>query len=226
MAVRVLLCDDQAMVRAGFRKLLEPEPDIDVVADVDDVRLVLPTCQRVAPDVVVTETRLRGVDTTGVVCRLCTGEAGVPPVPKVMMLSSTDQDAVVAAALRAGAVGYALKSQSSEELAAAIRHVAAGEGLLAPSVTRRFLRHFAALVPAEAPQTPYAPLSQREVDVLRLLAEGLSNAEIAAVLGVGDATVKSHVSRLLTKLGLRDRVQAAAFAYRSGVVRLAPDPQA
>ncbi len=176
-------------------------------------------CSQLVPDVVVTELYLRGMSVADTVSRW---RRAATPAPRVMILSSVEDDHEVAGALRAGAHGYALKNQSLLMLAEHIRDVAAGEGALAPSVIRRFLSKFATLVPADDVTVDGAVLSTREIEVLRLLANGMSNAEIATALGVGGATVKSHVSRLLTKLGLRDRVQAAAFAYRSGIVQLIP----
>jgi DNA-binding NarL/FixJ family response regulator len=211
----VLLCDDQVLVRGGFSSLLRSEGGIDVVGQLDDIELVLPTCRRTEPDVVITEIALKGRPVAPLISSL---RLDLRIAPKVMVLSAVDEDEAVVTALRAGAVGYLLKSQSVHAVADAIRWVAAGEAVLAPSVTRRLLPHLAALIPAAELEAASGELSRREVDVLRLLAEGMSNTEIARALGVGDATVKSHVSHLLNKLQLRDRVQAAVFAHRSGIV--------
>src|SRR6266550_2129976 len=195
MTLRLLLCDDENLTRIGFRKLLEAYDGLEVVGEVDRPGILLAATRRLRPDVVITEAELSGVP----------------------------NEDLVASVLRAGAAGYALKSQSMEELVFGIRAVGAGEALLAPAVTRPFLRHFATYSrPADGGMVRDC-LTQRELDVLRLLAEGMSNIEIARLLSLGGATVKSHVSHILTKLDLRDRVQAAVFAYRSGLVPI-PSP--
>ncbi len=220
MTLRLLLCDDENLTRIGFRKLLEAYDGLEVVGEVDRPGILLAATRRLRPDVVITEAELSGVPIPDLVAEVL-DDAADPP--KVLVLSSRQNEDVVASVLRAGAAGYALKSQSMEELVFGIRAVGAGEALLAPAVTRPFLRHFATYSrPADGGMVRDC-LTQRELDVLRLLAEGMSNIEIARLLSLGGATVKSHVSHILTKLDLRDRVQAAVFAYRSGLVPI-PSP--
>ncbi|TFV60803.1 response regulator transcription factor [Geodermatophilus sp. DF01-2] len=216
MSIRVVLVDDQAMVRTGLRMVLAAEPDIEVVGEAADgvagVRVV--TEQR--PDVVLLDVRMPGVDGLEAARRIVAAELPT----KVVVLTTFDEDEYVAAALRAGVSGFLLKVAPPEDLVAAVRTVAAGQGLLDPAVTLRVIETFAA-TPAPGPQRAgaLAQLTERETDVLALVAAGLSNAEIAARLYLGEATVKTHVSRVLLKLGLRDRVQAVAFAYERGLVR-------
>ncbi|GAA2100210.1 response regulator transcription factor [Streptomyces albiaxialis] len=214
--VRVLIADDQAMVRQGFTVLLDAEPGIRVVGQAEDGHAALARCAELAPDVVLMDIRMPGLGGIDATRRL--KESGDPAV-KVLVLTTFDLDEYVYEALRAGASGFLLKDASAAELAHAVRVVAAGEALLAPSVTRRLIAEFARL-----PGTPSVPpgraadLTERETEVLALVARGLSNAEIAARLVVAEQTVKTHVSRILVKLGLRDRTQAAVFAYESRLV--------
>ncbi|WNV76106.1 response regulator transcription factor [Geodermatophilus sp. DSM 44513] len=216
MTIRVVLVDDQAMVRTGLRMVLAAEPDIEVVGEAADgaagVRVV--TEQR--PDVVLLDVRMPGVDGLEAARRIAA--ADLPT--RVVVLTTFDEDEYLAAALRAGVSGFLLKVAPPEDLVAAVRTVAAGHGLLDPAVTLRVIETVAA-APAPDPERvgALARLTERETDVLALVAAGLSNAEIAARLFLGEATVKTHVSRVLLKLGLRDRVQAVAFAYESGLVR-------
>lgn len=215
MTLRLLLCDDQNLTRTGFRKLLESADDLEVVGEVDRPAILLPAARRLQPDVVITESELSGVPVPALVAQM----VDLPGLsPKVLVLSSTQNEEVVAAVLRAGATGYALKSQSVDELVRAIRAVGNGEAPLAPGVTGPLLRHFATYHRIVDCLSAGAVLTAREMDVLRLLAEGMSNVEIARLLSLGEATVKSHVSHILAKLELRDRVQATVFAYRSGLV--------
>ncbi len=215
MTIRVVLVDDQAMVRTGLRMVLAAEPDIEVVGEAADgaagVRLVTET----APDVVLLDIRMPGMDGLEAARRIIA--ADLPT--RVVVLTTFDEDEYVAAALRAGVSGFLLKVAPPEDLVVAVRTVAAGQGLLDPAVTLRVIESFAA-APAPDPIRAAAlgQLTDRETDVLALLAAGLTNAEIAARLYLGEATVKTHVSRLLLKLGLRDRVQAVAFAYESGLI--------
>jgi DNA-binding NarL/FixJ family response regulator len=215
MSIRVVLVDDQAMVRTGLRMVLAAEPDIEVVGEAADgasgVRVVAET----VPDVVLLDIRMPGMDGLEAARRILA--ADLPT--KVVVLTTFDEDEYVAAALRAGVSGFLLKVAPPEDLVVAVRTVAAGQGLLDPAVTLRVIESFAA-APAPDPVRAgaLAQLTDRETDVLSLLAAGLSNAEIAARLYLGEATVKTHVSRLLLKLGLRDRVQAVAFAYESGLI--------
>jgi DNA-binding NarL/FixJ family response regulator len=215
VSIRVLLADDQALVRTGFRLILEAEPDLEIVGEAGDGQEALEAARRLRPDVVLMDIqmpRLGGLEATPRVVREVGGRT------RVLILTTFEQDDYVFEALRAGASGFLLKNAPAEELVHAVRIVAAGEALLAPSVTRRLIEEFARR-PAPPGQDPrLASLTERELDVLRLLAGGLSNAEIAGQLFLGEGTVKTHVSHLLGKLGLRDRVQAVVFAYESGLV--------
>lgn len=211
MSVRVLLADDQALVRTGFRKILESEPDIEVIAEAADGLEAVDAALLHRPDVVVMDIRMPNLDGIAAARRL----AGRT---RVLILTTFDLDEYVYDALRAGASGFLLKDAPADELVRAIRVVAAGEALLSPSVTRRLIEDFARR-PGTAGRPPsFDELTPRELEVLKLVARGLSNAEIAAELVVGDATVKTHVARILQKLDLRDRVQAVVLAYETGVV--------
>jgi DNA-binding NarL/FixJ family response regulator len=213
MTINVLVVDDQEVVRAGFAALLGTQPDLAVVGVAPDGRTAVTLCETTRPDVVLMDVRMPimdGIEAT----RHITG-AATPP--RVLMLTTFDLDEHVYDALIAGASGFLLKDVSAERLFDAVRVVASGEALLAPSITRRLIGEFTRLRPrASAPSL--AALTPRETEVLRLVAEGLSNPEIAARLTVGEETVKSHVSRILHKLHLRDRVQAVVTAYESGLV--------
>ena len=218
-AVRVVLADDQEMVRAGLRMLVDFQPDLEVVGEAADGLEAVEVVTRLRPDVVLMDVRMPRCDGIEAARRVL---ASVPDVA-VVVLTTFDEDASLAEALRAGVSGFLLKTAPPEQLLHAIRTVAAGNGLLDPAVT---LRVIAASAKSPAPD-PVASgrlstLTQRETDVLRLVAEGLTNAEIAAALFLGEATVKTYLSRMLTKLDLRDRVQAVAFAFRSGLVPLHP----
>ena len=215
MTVRVVLVDDQAMVRTGLRMVLAAEPDIDVVGEAADGASGLRVVTELKPDVVLLDVRMPGMDGLEAARRILA--ADLPT--RVIILTTFDEDEYVAAALRAGVSGFLLKVGPPEDLVVAVRTVAAGQGLLDPAVTLRVIESFAAAPspdPVRAGQL--TQLTEREVDVLGLVAAGLTNGEIAARLYLGEATVKTHVSRVLLKLGLRDRVQAVAFAYESGLV--------
>jgi DNA-binding NarL/FixJ family response regulator len=217
MTIRVLVVDDEELVRTGLRLILDAEPDIGVVGTASDGRQAVAEVRRLCPDVVLMDIRMPGLDGLEATRRILT-EPEVPPC-KVVILTTFDVDEHVYEALRAGASGFLLKDVPADQLAHAIRVAAAGEALLAPSVTRRLIAAFARpSAPAPVPVAGLSELTPREVEVLTLLAEGLSNAEIAARLFVGEATVKTHVARILTKLGVRDRVQAVIAAFRSGLV--------
>jgi DNA-binding NarL/FixJ family response regulator len=217
VTIRVLVVDDEELVRTGLRLILDAEPDIGVVGTASDGRQALAEVRRLCPDVVLMDIRMPGLDGLEATRRILT-EPDVPPC-KVVILTTFDVDEHVYEALRAGASGFLLKDVPADQLAHAIRVAAAGEALLAPSVTRRLIAAFARpAAPAPVPVTGLGDLTPREVEVLTLLAEGLSNAEIATRLFVGEATVKTHVARILTKLGVRDRVQAVIAAFRSGLV--------
>ncbi|MFC0599413.1 response regulator [Streptomyces palmae] len=222
MTIRVLIADDQMMVRQGFTVLLNAEPDLEVVGQAVDGNDAVRQVAELAPDVVLMDIRmpeLGGIEATR---RITThGPDGLPAAVKVLVLTTFDLDEYVYEALRAGASGFLLKDASAEELAHAVRVVAAGEALLAPAVTKRLIAEFSRMSPA--PRTPLrdrvGDLTERETEVLSLIAQGMSNAEIAARLVLAEQTVKTHVSRILVKLGLRDRTQAAVFAYETGLVR-------
>ena len=215
MTIRVVLVDDQAMVRTGLRMVLAAEPDLEVVGEAADGEAGVRAVTALRPDVVLMDVRMPGVDGLEAARRIIA--ADLPT--RVVVLTTFDEDEYVAAALRAGVSGFLLKVAPPEDLVAAVRTVAAGQGLLDPAVTLRVIESFAA-APAPDPvrSAALAALTERETDVLALVAAGLSNAEIAGRLYLGEATVKTHVSRVLLKLGLRDRVQAVAFAYESGLV--------
>ncbi|MEV8555957.1 response regulator transcription factor [Streptomyces sp. NPDC051917] len=219
MAIRVLLVDDQPLLRTGFRMILEAEQDIAVVGEAGDGLQALDQVRALQPDVVLMDIRMPrmdGVEAT----RQITGPDRSGPA-KVLVLTTFDLDEYVVEALRAGASGFLLKDAPANELVQAIRVVAAGEAMLAPSITRRLLDKYATHLPSGEEPVPDTlnTLTDREVEVLKLVARGLSNAEIAAALFVSETTVKTHVGHVLTKLGLRDRVQAAVYAYESGLVR-------
>jgi DNA-binding NarL/FixJ family response regulator len=214
--IRVLLADDQAMVRAGFRLILSAEADITVVGEAADGAEAVTAARRLHPDVTLMDVRMPRLDGIAATRRLTAED---PAVTRVVVLTTFDVDSHVYDALRAGASGFLLKNAPPEELVAAIRLVAAGGALLDPAVTRRVIEEFArSPAPGPAP-AEVATLTERELEVLQLVAQGLSNAEIAATLVVSEATVKTHVARMLGKLQLRDRVQAVVYAYERGLVR-------
>ena len=219
MAITVLVVDDQEMVRAGFGALLNAQPDIEVVGQAGDGAQAVELAAELKPDVILMDVRMPVLDGLAATqCILAGSTPGEPP--RVVMLTTFDLDDYVYAALRAGASGFLLKHSTPDELAAAVRVVAAGDALLAPSVTRRLVEDFARAQPV-VPTTPVR-LTPRETDVLRLVARGLSNRQIAAELVLAEQTVKTHVSNILTKLDLRDRAQAVVYAYESGVVTPGP----
>jgi DNA-binding NarL/FixJ family response regulator len=211
--IRVAVVDDQALVRAGFRMILEAEDDMTVVGEAGDGRDAVELVARARPDVVLMDIRMPVMDGVEATARITTYEG-----PRVLMLTTFDLDDYVYAALRAGASGFLLKDTPPELLVDAVRVVAAGEALLAPSVTRRLIEEFARR-PAPTGAVPGVDqLTEREVEVLRLMARGRSNGEIAEQLYLGETTVKTHVGRILTKLAVRDRVQAVVAAYECGLV--------
>ncbi|MFG3378909.1 response regulator [Streptomyces sp. NPDC047999] len=216
MTIRVLIVDDQAMVREGFSVLLNAMPDIEVVGEAVNGREAIGRVAELAPDVVLMDIRMpemNGIEAT----REITAADGAA---KVLVLTTFDLDEYVYQALRAGASGFLLKDASARQLAEGVRVVAQGEALLAPTVTRRLITEFSRLaeVPRPVALTQIGDLTERETEVLVLIAQGLSNAEIAAHLVVAESTIKTHVSRVLVKLGLRDRTQAAVFAYEARLV--------
>ncbi len=214
--IRVLLVDDEAMVRVGLRMVLSAEPDVEVVGEADNGAAAETLALEVQPDVVLMDVRMPGVDGLEGARRVL----AAVPTTRVVMLTTFDEDTYVEAALRAGASGFLLKVAPPERLIDAVRTVAGGGGLLDPAVTLRVISSFAAAPASRSrPATELAALTEREKDVLSLIARGMSNAEIAGELFLGEATVKTHVSGVLGKLGLRDRVQAVVAAYESGLVR-------
>ncbi len=215
MSLRVLIADDQALVRAGFRMILESEADLEVVGEAADGREALAEAGRLQPDVVLMDVRMPELDGIEAARQLLADDGSA----KVVMLTTFDLDEYVYEALRAGASGFLLKDVPPEQLIAGIRAVASGDALLAPSVTRRVIEAFVRRPPPSVREhsAKLDELTVREVDVLKLIARGLSNAEIAAELVVSDTTVKTHVAHILMKLGLRDRVQAVVFAYETGL---------
>ena len=216
MKIRVLIADDQEMIRSGLRLILAAEPDIDVVAEVSDGHDAVAAARRLRPDVTLMDIRMPRLDGLQATRRLL---ADTAPSTRVVVLTTFDIDTYVYEALRSGASGFLLKNAPAEELVQAIRVVASGEGLLDPAVTRRVIEEFARTPAQTQPPPELANLTERELEVLHLIARGLSNAEIAARLYVSEATVKTHVARMLTKLRLRDRVQAVVYAYEHGVIR-------
>jgi DNA-binding NarL/FixJ family response regulator len=227
--IGIVVADDHEVVRAGFAALLDTQPDFTVLGTAADGGSAVSVCRDARPDVVLMDVRMPSVDGIEATRRLMAGESP----PRVLILTTFDLDQYVFDALRAGASGFLLKDVTAERLFEGVRIVAAGEALLAPGVTRRLISEFARLTPAgrdtgPGPVTRAAPpalasLTRRETEVLRLVAEGLSNTEIAARLFVTEETVKTHVSRMLAKLGLRDRTQAVVAAYESGLIIPARD---
>jgi DNA-binding NarL/FixJ family response regulator len=219
VSTRVLVVDDQALLRTAFSSLIDAEDDLEVVGAAADGRQAVELAASLAPDVVVMDVRMPVMDGIEATRRITGGAAA----PRVLILTTFDLDEYVFEALRAGASGFALKSRPLEELLAAIRTVAAGEALLAPSVTRRLIAHFTDDDRRPSAKLPpgLAELTEREREVLALVARGLSNAELAQTLHVSMPTVKTHVSRILTKLGARDRTQLVVMAYESGLVTTA-----
>ena len=217
MSIRVLICDDQPLVRAGFRMILGSKRDIEVVGEAENGAEAVALTERRRPDVILMDIRMPVLDGVEATRRLvATGTAA-----RILVLTTFDLDEYVHAAIRAGASGFLLKDVTPAKLLDAIRVVAGGDALLAPSVTRRLLERFATTLPPDrASSSALAELTSRETEVLRLLAGGMSNAEIASELVVSEATVKTHISSLLRKLGLRDSVQAVIVAYESGLGEL------
>ncbi len=220
--IRVLLVDDHALVRGGFRSILEGQPDIDVVGEAEDGTQAVELARECDPEVVLMDIRMPRLDGIAATRALVDGTHNRP---RVLMLTTFDHDEYVYEALRAGASGFLLKSAPPRELAGAIRTVAAGDALLAPDITRRLIQDY-----VRRPRTPvaappvFAALTPRETEVLTLIARGRSNGEIAAELYLSEPTVKTHVTRIFAKLGLRDRVQAVVLAYEAGLVQPSSPP--
>jgi DNA-binding NarL/FixJ family response regulator len=234
MSIRVLLVDDQALVRAGFRMILDAEEDIEVVGEASDGEQAVFSAQQFKPDVILMDVRMPnmdGIEATRKIVSAETNGAGsssedADPAldrPRVLMLTTFELDEYVYESLRAGASGFLLKDVPADQLVAGIRVVAEGEALLAPSVTKRLISDFSAARAAKAaeenPPAGLDELTTREMEVFKLIARGMSNSEIAGELVVSETTVKTHVARILMKLGLRDRVQAVVLAYESGLVQ-------
>jgi DNA-binding NarL/FixJ family response regulator len=215
--VSVLIADDQALVRAGFRSILEAQPGIKVVGEAADGRDAVELARLRRPAVILMDIQMPDVDGLEATRRIVAAAAPDDPVA-VLMLTTFDLNEYVYEALRAGASGFLLKDVPPEDLVAAVRVVAAGDGLIAPTITKRLIEQFARSAPPAAPPAGLEELTPREVEVLTLVARGLSNGEIAAELVISDATVKTHVKRVLAKLDARDRVQAVVAAYEAGLV--------
>jgi DNA-binding NarL/FixJ family response regulator len=213
--VKVVLVDDQALIRTGFKMILESEDDIEVVGEAGDGEQAISIARAMKPDVVLMDVqmpRMDGLEATGRIAR----DAGMRS--RIIILTTFERDDYVFEALRAGASGFLLKNSPPEELVRAVRVVAGGEALLSPSVTKKVIERFVGRPANRSNEVELGFLTERETEILRLLATGKSNAELAAFLFVGEGTIKTHVSHVLTKLGLRDRMQAVIFAYESGLI--------
>ncbi|KJS54732.1 response regulator transcription factor [Streptomyces rubellomurinus] len=224
MTIRVMLVDDQELLRTGFRMILQSQGDIEIAAEAGDGVQALEKLRHTSVDVILMDVRMPRLDGVQATRRICLAEDGspLPGAPRVLILTTFDLDEYAFAALKAGASGFLLKDVPPTELVAAIRAVHGGDAVVAPTTTRRMIDRFAEVLPT--PQsTPgsdvVAPLTEREREVFLLVAQGLSNGEIAARLVLSEATVKTHVGRILAKLGLRDRVQAVVLAYEAGLIR-------
>jgi DNA-binding NarL/FixJ family response regulator len=213
--IRVLIADDQELVRTGFRVILSAEPDLEVVGEASDGRETIEAVSSLSPEVVLMDIRMPNLDGIEATRRIAKGDRS----PRVLILTTFDLDEYVYEALRAGASGFLLKDAGADELLHAVRVVAAGEALLSSSITRRLIEDYARRPPAREQPAALAELTARELEVLRLIARGLSNGDIARELFVGDATVKTHVARFFAKLDLHDRAQAVVLAYESGLVQ-------
>ncbi|MGC4795679.1 response regulator [Micromonospora saelicesensis] len=214
--LRVLVCDDQALIRTGFATIIDAQPDLEVVGECADGQAAVDLAGRLNPDVVVMDVRMPVLD--GIQATRLIAGAGVARPVKVLVVTTFNLDEYVYEALRAGASGFLLKDAPTAQLLNGIRTVATGSALLAPEVTRQLVGRYAARIRPPGSSDPESALTPRELEVLRLIANGLSNGEIAATLVISQETVKTYVSRILAKLGLRDRVQAVVHAYRSGLV--------
>jgi DNA-binding NarL/FixJ family response regulator len=216
MTTRVLIADDQAVVRAGLRRIVETDPELEIVAEAGDGAAAVDSTRRFLPDVVLMDIRMPQLDGIAATRRIVTGQADPP---RVLILTTFGLDEYVHDALRAGASGFLLKDAPAEDLVRAVKTVARGEALLDPAITRQVIARFAALPEPRGEPAELDELTPREREVLMHLAQGHSNSEIAERLVVSEGTVKTHVARVLMKLGLRDRVQAVIFAYEAGLVR-------
>ena len=215
MTIRIVIADDQELVRTGFRVILDSEPDLEVVGEAADGRQAVEAARASRPDVVLMDIRMPNLDGIEGTRRV----TALPAAPRVLILTTFDLDEYVYEALRAGASGFLLKDAGADELLRAVRVVAAGDALLSPTITRRLIEDFARRPAPRQQPAALAELTPRELEVLRLVARGLSNAGIARELVIGDATVKTHVARIFSKLDLHDRAQAVVLAYESGFVQ-------
>jgi DNA-binding NarL/FixJ family response regulator len=216
MTVRVLIADDQHLVRTGLKVILDSEPDIEVIAEATHGREAVSMTRELRPDVAMMDIRMPELD--GIEATRQITAHNREPRTRVLMLTTFDLDEYVFEALRAGASGFLLKDVPATQLAEAVRMIAAGDALLAPTITRLLIEQFVATMPVAPPPPGLDELTPRELEVFRLVAKGMSNAEIAAELVIGEATVKTHLARLLMKLNLRDRIQAVVLAYETGVI--------
>ncbi len=216
MTVRVLIADDQHLVRTGLKVILDSESDIEVIAEASNGHEAVSIAREQRPDVAIMDIRMPDLDGIEATRQIVAQRR--EPRTRVLMLTTFDLDEYVFEALRAGASGFLLKDVPADQLADSVRMIAAGDALLAPTVTRRLIEQFVAAAPAAPPPPGLQELTPRELEVFRLVARGMSNAEIAAELFIGEATVKTHLTRLLMKLDLRDRVQAVVLAYETGIV--------
>ncbi|GAA2124598.1 response regulator transcription factor [Kitasatospora saccharophila] len=229
MPIRVMLVDDQELLRTGFRMVLQSQGDIEIAAEAGDGQQAVDVLRTAEVDVILMDVRMPRLDGVQATRRICLDDHGAPVegAPRVLILTTFDLDEYAFAALKAGASGFLLKDVPPTELVAAIRSVHGGDAVVAPTTTRRMIDRFAEVLPTPA-STPgsavLAPLTEREREVFLLVAQGLSNGEIAARLVLSEATVKTHVGRILAKLSLRDRVQAVVLAYENGLVRAGETP--
>ena len=213
--IRILIADDQELVRTGFRVVLDAEPDLEVVGEAGDGFAALDAVETLRPDIVLMDIRMPNLDGIEATRRIAAGDGS----PRILILTTFDLDDYVYEALRAGASGFLLKDARAEELQQAVRTVASGNALLSPAITRRLIESYTRRPPPTLHPAPLAELTPRELEVLRHLARGLSNTEIAHELVIGDATIKTHVARIFSKLDLHDRAQAVVLAYESGLVQ-------
>jgi DNA-binding NarL/FixJ family response regulator len=216
VSIRVVIADDQDLVRTGFRAILTSEPDIEVVGEASDGREAVEICRQLRPDVILMDIRMPHLDGLEATRRIVTDPQSKP---RVLILTTFDLDEYVYEALRFGASGFLLKDNPVDYLLTAVRVVAQGEALIAPSITKRLIAEFTRRKPTNAKPEQLRTLTEREFDVLKLVAQGLTNAEIAEELYGGEATIRTHVGHILTKLGLRDRVQVVVLAYETGLIR-------